>query len=212
MTEKILFVDIDGPLIPGRSYFLDQQPIKNKLADYQFEDQKRFEFYVDKFGLQMTMDPIAVAMVNDILKQTNASIVVHSTWSYLFNEKDVKKVLEVNGIHGPYHEDWTTPKDPNTRREHQVKLWLDKHPEVDMYAILDDSDIFENYQYAMGHFVKVDFHEGFTMQHYIKTMLMLGGRQAVVELLSWHDNYMMGEKNEVVDIVSGRRALSSNRS
>lgn len=107
---KVIFLDIDGVL----NNF-------NSLA---------------KYGLDY-IDQNAVELVAQIVKETKAKIVLTSTWR--LNERDlelVKKSLMVSGIG---LED-CTKKLENKARLEEIKEWLERHPEVKRFVILDDDE------------------------------------------------------------------------
>lgn len=77
------------------------------------------------------IDPYLVAIFNRIILATDAKIVLSSTWRLekVFQDEVRKQVWDFIDI---------TPRLPNEKRGTEVKVWLDKHPEVERYAILDD--------------------------------------------------------------------------
>jgi hypothetical protein len=108
---KIIFLDIDGVLNCQKT-------------------TERFHGFV-------SIDPKLVKRLNRILKETDAKIVLSSTWR-LF--EDNKEILEKTGI--KYID--VTPSFHGLRGE-EINDWLSKHPEVDRYVILDDdSDMLPN--------------------------------------------------------------------
>jgi hypothetical protein len=75
------------------------------------------------------------------MDKSGGKIVISSSWRHIGYEKIVK-VLESNDIGKEYlHEDWAT-KDlvhqvvPN--RHVETNDWLERHPEITHYAVLDD--------------------------------------------------------------------------
>ena len=76
------------------------------------------------------IDVTFVRRLNRILQETGASIVLSSVWRKY--EKGRKKVKEyVDFI------EWTPQHDSRVRGL-EIQLWLDKHPDVTRYAIIDD--------------------------------------------------------------------------
>lgn len=91
-------------------------------------------------------DPAAVALVRQIIEATKCDVVLSSTWR-LYPEAravvkrdvchfiDVTKDMQRGGKWGI------------TDRGHEVQEWLDRHPEVTQYAILDDNSDFLPHQW-----------------------------------------------------------------
>lgn len=106
---KIIFLDVDGV-------------INCRKTTAQFRKTKR-----------MGIDPILVDRLNTILSNVDAQIVLSSTWrlfkgwrdTFKFCKIDVTRIIDV------------TPK-LNSIRGLEIKAWLDLHPEVTKYAIVDD--------------------------------------------------------------------------
>lgn len=142
---KVLFLDIDGPMIPRRAFYLQGQTL-----------------VVSKF------DPVAAALLNEVLAKTGAKLVISSTWGKLGIET-VKPVLEENGISWEsVHQDWVTPRKYPLARPGEIKLWLANHPEITHWASLDDEELDLD-----DRNVKVTFDDGMLTQHYHKLLELL---------------------------------------
>lgn len=146
---KVIFLDIDGPMIPSRAYFLKEN--RGKIG-------KRF-------------DPVAACMLLDVLDVTRSKLVISATVGN-FGYDHVAQLLEYNGIDRSYlHEDPITPRDIYRKREDQIDAWRDMHPEVDKYAVLDDENMFD----AFGdHMVHVSFTDGMMFPHRDRLIQILG--------------------------------------
>ena len=95
------------------------------------------------------VDPYMAFLVARIVERTGCKIVLSSSWRYYPDACD-----EVTRCVMPFFD--TTPKMPllggaeRKERGHEIKAWLDAHPEVERYAILDDnSDMLDE---QMPHF------------------------------------------------------------
>ena len=79
-------------------------------------------------------DPDAVKLVRDIIDQTGCKVVLSSSWRLAKESRDVvrRDVCEFIDV---------TPS-LRGKRGYEVKRWLDDHPEVTNYAILDDDSDF----------------------------------------------------------------------
>lgn len=112
---RIIFLDIDGPMIPVRSYYLPNQTTPATV-----------------------FDPIATAMINALIDETGAKIVISSTHR-LKGRQHVFDMLTANGISlNHVHHDWSTMR-RMTSRSDEIVDWLNRHAgEVTHYVAVDD--------------------------------------------------------------------------
>ncbi len=81
------------------------------------------------------IDPYMAFLVGKIIMYTGCSVVLSSSWR--FSKEGVKEVeKQVGKIHDK------TGREKTGFRGDEVKAWLDDHPEVTRYAILDDDSDF----------------------------------------------------------------------
>jgi hypothetical protein len=83
----------------------------------------------------MGIDPFLASMVDKIILDTDAAVVLTSTWRHFQGgreevDRHVHKTFDV------------TPIADTGFRGEEVKMWLDRHPEVTRYAIVDDDTDF----------------------------------------------------------------------
>lgn len=104
------------------------------------------------------IDPFMAFLVGRLVDRTGCKVVLSSTWrldeaSCEEVSKQVCKFIDVtprlfNGIYAPME------------RGHEIKDWLDRHPEVTRYAILDDnSDMLKE---QLPSFFKTSWETGIT--------------------------------------------------
>lgn len=147
---KIIFLDVDGPMIPTRAYFLDGN-----------------RSFTPNCG--RTFDSCAVSMVNILLKRAGAKLVISSTWAAMGRER-FSAVMVENGLNpADLHDDWATPRKMSSHRATEIKWWLEKHPETTHYAAFDDDDVSN---LAGG--VRCTFDDGLQMKHFRKATHQLG--------------------------------------
>lgn len=141
---KVLFLDVDGVLNSRNS-----TDFKNKL---------------------WPVDNYMCFLVGKIQLYTKCSIVVSSSWRH---HPDGMKLLEERFVN-------VIGKTPSSElveyddkpRGMEIQAWLDKHPEVEKYAILDDdSDMLEN---QLPNFFKTTFESGLTEEIAEKVIEHLG--------------------------------------
>lgn len=110
---KIVFIDVDGPLMPARMYI---------------------------YGPHPGFDPVCVKFLLEIIHRCNAKLVACTTHAmrgkeYLFN------LFETNGIDTSlFHDDWSIGKIGGNSRTELINAWLEKH-KPDRYCIIDDAKI-----------------------------------------------------------------------
>jgi hypothetical protein len=97
------------------------------------------------------IDPYMALIVGNIVDKTNVKVVLSSTWRLWKHTKEeveaqVVKLYDV------------TPHLGGLDRGYEIKEWLDQHPDVERYAILDDnSDMLPE---QMDHFFQTTWKDG----------------------------------------------------
>ncbi len=131
---KVIFLDIDGVL---NVYSHDHDEFGSQFHSHFVDNLKR------------------------IIDETEAKIVISSTWRYAGLER-MKEMWEKRGLPGDVID--VTPDctylfnegllELTTRieRGYEIEYWLDENPGVQKYVILDDNDDFLPYQ--RGNFVR----------------------------------------------------------
>jgi len=134
---KVAFLDVDGVLNTNRTCIAYGGYARN------CEQIER-------------LDPVAIGLIKNICNAAGASIVLSSVWRkhadwVEFGPKTGLPVIDrtkslCSGIRGE-----------------EIEEWLERHPEVTHYAIIDDSSDLLSHHF--GRFVKTSFKDGFTWQH-----------------------------------------------
>jgi HAD domain in Swiss Army Knife RNA repair proteins len=150
MVAKILFLDIDGPMIPGRAYTMPGQTKP----------------------LVKTFDPVAVGLLNALCQNKGWRIVLHTSWIRIFGGQETYDHCISQGLKAEYfHKDAWCDETLNWRYT-RVAKWLKEHPEVTRYNILDDEpyaadiDVYAAVQEnphpedMEKHLILVDFYDG----------------------------------------------------
>ena len=152
---NIIFLDIDGPLLPAKAYF---HP-KNKKTPWSF------------------WDPFAIAMIEELRGDIDGRYVISSTWAIKGYER-MKEILDEQGISTEFlHEDWATPRKMSSSRATEIEWWLDNHPEINKWIAIDDgvwNSSFEDEILQNGRVIEVDFDEGFSMKNYREALDFFG--------------------------------------
>lgn len=166
---KVIFLDFDGVL--------------NSLQSFQFWESKREQGDWEK-GLQahqgslkeyMAMEfcPICVHNVQKLVQRTpGVKIVISSSWRVGETVESLKKILSMSKPISDAVID-VTESFSNTRGD-EIQKWLDEHPEVTEYVILDDDpDMLDSQK---DHFVKTAFMHGFQYGDLLWALRILGER------------------------------------
>lgn len=184
--NPIIFLDIDGVLNSVRSTLVNDH--RKKMIDENEDigggDVPRS--YCQQQALE-TADHISIGLVNLLIEETKAKIVVSSSHRLYFIKRygyAELPIVDLVGLRNYIHEIGVvgevidaTPT-LNKRRGWEIKEWLDKHPEVTDYVILDDDcDMLEE---QLGRFVHTSTVNGFMMEHYRKALKILTGQLAPV--------------------------------
>jgi hypothetical protein len=107
VTRRVIFLDIDGVVAPIRRW--------------------------DRYG---ELEPACVQVLNEIVADSGADVVVSSTWRYGKTVADLQVMLEAAGFIGRVID--TTPVGASgTDRSDEIAAWLDTH-RVAGYVIVDD--------------------------------------------------------------------------
>ena len=123
-TKIAVFVDVDGVLN------------SDEFAKYCLEEEGYDPFDCDD------LDPRALRNLKRIVDETGASIILSSSWRW--DEVALKAVKNHLKTFGMELEDTTIMDVMKTlSRTDEIKLYLDEHPSITKYVILDDAEIKE---------------------------------------------------------------------
>ncbi len=122
-----------------RVIFLDYDGVINRI------DPPRYHTPTLTVGDYLTMaEPELVYRLNLVVDRTDAEIVLSSSWRH---SPTWREELRASGVVRPLLD--RTPRYSSTAkygieehqlcRGHNIQDWLDEHPDVERYAILDDS-------------------------------------------------------------------------
>lgn len=126
-------------------------------------------------------DPAAIARLNKIIEETGAKIVVSSSWRIGRTVLDLCKILFGAGFVGAIigkitdelrraSEGRLRPEiEPVTRGE-EIKIWLNAHPQVTHFAVVDDDS---DMDLVRENFVQTDFETGLLDKHVGRIIALL---------------------------------------
>ena len=146
-NTKVLFLDIDGVLCTFRAHFAYGRGLLLKV-----------------------WDPTSCQLIHRLCEKFDLKIVVSSNWK---NDPELPEYLHKYDLSSFLHPDSKIPTVLTaTLRGQEVKAWLDKHPEVIEYIIVDDdSDFLED---QMSRLILTENAEGFGAKDYQKMEGLLG--------------------------------------
>lgn len=152
--SKVIFLDIDGPMIPA-SYF---------LVDNMASWNRRFP-------------ETTVAVIKRLCERTGAKVVFNTTHNIPFDKvDDIDVALEKQGLDREHiHPTDLATKYPQIERDLAVKEWLARHPEVTDWVALDDVKFTEDER-----LIWVDPDGGLHLGHLNAAIERLGGKPIVV--------------------------------
>lgn len=134
---KVIFLDIDGVLTSKASAMVQA---------------------LDRGGLLLMPHPVHVAVLNAIILTVDARVVISSTWRRHYQE--MLEELQKAGLKGEIL--GATPYLPGEQRGTEIQAWLNEHPEVESFVILDDDvDMGDLREYL----VKTDTQDGLLATH-----------------------------------------------
>lgn len=112
------------------------------------------QFTAQRSGYFIGIDPYMALLVGRIVEATGAKIVLSSSWRYNEESKE-----EVRKRVMPFIDVTPMSKGLATRGR-EIRQWLEAHPEVEKYAILDDND--DMMEEQLPNFFKCAWNTGLT--------------------------------------------------
>ena len=142
-ASKIIFLDIDGVLnISGVSEGLRMLGIPEEYLEFK-DDSEDYLLYLSK-----SFSPTSLYYLSEILKSTQAKIVISSTWRRgvsietmrkWFQDPLLKKaIIDKTPSLSPQKYPKLCDKRGSVQRGEEIYMWLQDHPEVTHYAVIDD--------------------------------------------------------------------------
>jgi hypothetical protein len=130
---------------PQKSYaviFLDFDGVLNSEGSFVYEHNRRKRYKEQGVSgpVMETLCNVCTANFQELLFQyPEAKIVISSTWREHFSLDWLREKLASYKIDSKRVID-RTPSDWGGNRGLEIQLWLNAHPEVDHYIVIDDND------------------------------------------------------------------------
>lgn len=150
---KIIFLDNDSVICLSNNWgsrITKWKKFHKKNPNTKFEDRP-LDCRLDNF------DTKAIKVLNSILEETGAEIVVSSDWRYHANIEElgdyyisqgiIKRPIDVTGMFKDlYPKEWQRLRnyaELEYERSMEIKHWLNEHPEVTHWVAVDDINMGE---------------------------------------------------------------------
>lgn len=161
---KVIFLDIDGVLVNRASFRLPRVPWKSKTVS------------------AARAHPDCVAALNRLTNTTGAVFVLSSVWR-MFGITFMREWLKVCGVKGKLvgmtpdlcHQSGSHLIVEAKERGHEIQAWLDVHPEVEAFVILDDDS---DMAHLLSRLVQTQFQPGLTEQDATRAISFFTSREA----------------------------------
>lgn len=160
VPAKVLFLDIDGVLNSARTCVAFGGPLIGG-----------FPHGFDETNMRL-FDHAAIGLIRKLCHETGASIVLSSSWRIIHTVHEC-----ANGLDLPIFDRTPSLNWHGRVRGDEIANWLADHPEVEVYAIVDDdSDMLDS---QIPFFVQTDFKEGLSFADYESLQCLLGLAEVV---------------------------------
>ncbi len=141
---KVIFLDIDGVLVTRNSI---------KYQYLNFPDDTSIQF-----GKK------AIKNLNKLIRLTKAKIVISSTWRLFHSLEKLQNIFEEQNIKGKIISTTSVEKatiEEDIPRGQKITDWLEQHPEVKQYVIIDDDVQADCIQFHPYNCVETSYKRGF---------------------------------------------------
>lgn len=150
-VDKIIFLDIDGVLnefypnntlnmIENAHYWEQRKENKNFVYNFMLKYEKAIKENIGKqtyFTFVEDIDFERVEVLNKIIKESCAKIVISSSWRGMGID-NITLLLCLRGFLYPKSIISATPRLTGIKRGLEIQSWLDSNEEVLEYVIIDD--------------------------------------------------------------------------
>lgn len=158
--------------------FLDFDGVLNSATSFLYEGNRRDRHHEQnvKGPVNETLSLHCCAAFQEVLyTYPEVKIVISSTWREIFDLEWLKTKLS------DYHIDSSrvidrTPSSYSGDRGIEIQQWLDNHPEVTHYAIIDDNDWGITDVHGKDRFVQTDWERGMGVNHTFELIKKLSAK------------------------------------
>lgn len=180
---KVIFLDFDGVLNSSASFLMESKKKKRLVANYYKGKGGMSNRKAKEFRVNQTFSEVCASNFQYILdKCPDVKVVLSTTWRNLYEMDWLKEKLEEYGIDSSR----VIGKTPrifrgfnSAERGHEISEWLEEHPEVTDYVILDDNS---DMTVHMDKLVKTSWLDGLTLGIAATVIAKLGGDSKGLDL------------------------------
>lgn len=163
---KVIFLDFDGVLNSSASFMVEAKK-RRRLKETDLEAYNNFH-------VNEQLCHVCTSNFQYILDKTeDVKIVISSSWRNHFSMEELKAKLDSYFIDSS-RIIGKTPTHFRRYRGHEIAEWLEDHPEVTDYVIIDDSFIGNGYE-EKGKVVQTSWLSGLTLGCAMSAIGLLGG-------------------------------------
>lgn len=170
---RCLFLDIDGCL-NSRDWFMQNHVARMEEREKRGEGAEFAKEFCHPLG---HLCPELIERLNRIVELTDCRIVISSAWRIGHTPREIGGYLTQKGFRHADKIIGATGQNSEDARGGEIQEWLDEHPEVTKYVILDDdtADIIGDYTTKKHphNFVHVSFEKGLQDEHIRKCVEIL---------------------------------------
>lgn len=157
---RVIFLDIDGVL--NSASFVRKLEDKHRVLDHGDHFRPKRNTTCTCFALENQIDAAAVARLNRLVSETDAKVVISSSWRKLFDPIELHRILSEHGLIAEIIGETPDAHNEGTRfdmkmeygsagerlyRGHEIDYWLRYQGEgVTHFVILDDGSDMEMHQ------------------------------------------------------------------
>ena len=137
---KVIFLDFDGVL--------------NSEASFRFEQRRKSPRIQDK------LSEVACSNLQYILEQdSDVKLVISSDWRKYHSLVELDNILHSYGVQGARIIGFT-PAKMSSSRSSEIRMFLDDHPNITKFVVIDDDDSVLSIQDPRGHIFLTDSSDG----------------------------------------------------
>lgn len=176
---KVVFLDMDG-VLNCATWFQATSKTQFRRKKGATKASMRTVggiYYLDEYAAKM-IDEAAVAHLNELARRTDCKFVLSSSWRIPYQLGEVETMLRLRGFEGSLHDKTPAhiqgPPDEQGReylRGYEIARWLEQHPEVEAFVILDDGSDMAHLRFNL---VQTSWQDGLQAEHVERAVALLG--------------------------------------
>lgn len=168
--RKVIFLDIDGvlqPLSANERFKHNLKELRKELAK-NFNNERYLELNEYDLGaVYYDWDQKAIANLKKLISETNAEIVISSSWRLQSSLEKLRYLFKIHDLDGFVKDQTPTSSDS---RNTEISEFLESNKDITHFVILDDIDFSRHFPKQFVH-TKIYFDD----QCYKKSLKILDG-------------------------------------